>query len=186
MSGTGVLSGVRDELASTAADATTQRGDDRRSSLRDPEILRWTLVILLARLVALGVTLFLLRGTSVEDDPSRDLGYHTFLAGHPMWHIRQQWLPQYPPLLGMAEWLFSSPWRAIGLAPNTALRIGSVTWDVLAGWMTVATVSLVRPDRTRLAGLLFALTPLTWIASAVFGQDETIDKIGRASCRERV
>jgi hypothetical protein len=167
MGGTGVLT-EKTETSAPAAPSPPRR----RSSLLDPDVLRWTGVILVVRLVVLGVALYVMRGW--KDDPSRDLGFHAFLAEDPMLHIRQEWLPQYPPLLGMAEALFFSPWRALGLAPYTALRIGSVTWDVLAGWMTVATVSVIRPDRTKMAGLLYALTPLTWIASAAAGQDETI------------
>src|SRR5687767_3122770 len=123
MGGTGVLIDRTDgaEMATV--------GRDGRSSLRDPEVLRWTAVILVVRLVVLGVMLFLLRGS--DDDPSRDLGFHAFLAEDPFLHIRQEWLPQYPPLLGVAEAVFFTPWHVLGLASTTSLRLGSITWDVL-------------------------------------------------------
>ena len=143
-----------------------------RSSLTDPLVLRWTGVLVLTRAALATIVVIALGGG--ELDPSRDLLYHFQLAELPFQHLLEPSLPQYPPLLGLFEAIPYRPLRMLGVLPPTALRLGAVFWEVVAGWFVLATVSVIDRARVPRAALIYACIPLTWIASAFFGQDELV------------
>ncbi len=106
-------------------------------------------------------------------DAVGDVMFHAPLLGDPVGHLRDPAvdLEQYPPCLGFAEWVTARPWIALGTGETTALRMGSVVWDLTGMAVLLAAVARAWPARLVLAGVLWAASPLVWPASAFGAQD---------------
>ncbi|MEZ5203677.1 MAG: hypothetical protein R2701_04615 [Acidimicrobiales bacterium] len=106
-----------------------------------------------------------------------DAGVHLAMVHDPAAQVRGE-LPdtvQYPAYLGYLEGAGVRPALAAGTTDPTALRVASVVWDLVAMAILLAAVARWRPRSVGLVGALWAFAPIVWPASAVFGQDETID-----------
>ncbi|MBA2497174.1 MAG: hypothetical protein H0V33_08810 [Acidimicrobiia bacterium] len=137
---------------------------------------RPTILVLLGAAAALRVMVVIVATAFGPADAIGDIIFHSQLLADPVGHLRQPTadLEQYAPYLGFAEWVTARPWIALGAGETTALRMGSILWD-LAG-MAVLLVAVARawPERLVLAGVLWAASPLLWPASALAAQDEPI------------
>ncbi len=109
-------------------------------------------------------------------DAVGDVVFHGRLLADPVGHLREPTadLEQYAPYLGLAEWLTARPWVALGAGETTALRLGSVVWDLTGMAVVLVAVARAWPQRLVLAGALWAASPLVWPASAFAAQDEPI------------
>jgi hypothetical protein len=105
-----------------------------------------------------------------------DVRYHSQLVHHPVSHLLGDApeVEQYAPYLGFVEWLTAKPWLAVGVDVETALRLSSVTWDLIAMAILLCGLARVLSRAVLVVGLVWALSPLVWPASAIAGQDETI------------
>lgn len=137
----------------------------------------WTVILaLLAAAAVVRLVVVVLATAFGPEDAVGDVMFHGRLLADPVGHLRDPVaeLEQYAPYLGLAEWVTGRPWTALGFGETTALRMGSVLWDL--GAMAVLLVAVARawPTRLVLAGVLWAGAPLVWPASAHAAQDEPI------------
>ena len=137
----------------------------------------WKTAVLLIGL-ALVVRLGVLAGATAfgPSDSVGDVAYHAELVADPIGHLRDSGpdVSQYAPYLGMVEWVTAKPWIEVGTSTTTALRLSSITWDLIGmGLLLYATVRRF-PASVMFVGLMWALSPLVWPASAYSAQDETI------------
>jgi hypothetical protein len=142
---------------------------------RSRSLLQTSLLLIgLALLVRLGV---LITATAVGPaDSVGDVAFHMQLVDDPVGHLRASTpeVSQYAPYLGVLEWATAKPWLAAGASDVTALRLSSVTWDLLAMALLLFATAKRFPRSLVLVGLLWAASPLVWPASAYSAQDETI------------
>jgi hypothetical protein len=143
-------------------------------------VRRWsparTIVVLVALAVALRVLVFAGATAVGPDDSVSDVQYHAQLVHHPVEHLRGS-LPdvrQYAPYLGFLERATAAPWLALGTSDTTALRLGAITWDVFGMLLLVVVLARRRADLALAGGLVWAIAPLLWPASAYAAQDEPI------------
>lgn len=117
-------------------------------------------------------------GASVagRDEGSSDFVYHSQLVADPVGHLRgsEVDVEQYAPYLGFAEWMTAKPWLVLGADDATALRLGSVTWDLLGMAVLLLVVARKIPGALVTVGLIWGVSLLMWPASAFAGQDEPI------------
>lgn len=167
-----MASALHEEVPVAEDDDASPATSPPQRSLLDPQVLRYTGLLLVTRLATVALVLAGLEWLTW--DPSRDLILHAFLSERPVEHLTDPFLPQYPPFLGLAETITYHPWRWLGVSHATSVRLGAVVWDVVAGWFVLSTVALLRRDRVRWVAVAYLVMPATWVASAAFGQDEMI------------
>jgi len=139
----------------------------RRSTTR-------TILLLLALALLIRLVVVVVAAGAKPTDSVSDSGYHARLLHDPIGHLEGNVaaVDQYAPYLGVAEWITAKPWVALGAGDLTALRLGSVVWDLAGMAILLAGIARWRPRCVLLAGLIWAVAPVMWPASAFAAQDE--------------
>jgi hypothetical protein len=137
-----------------------------------------TATILLLLGLALAIRLVVVVGATRfgPADSVGDVTYHAQLVADPIAHLqgRSPDVSQYAPYLGFVEWVTAKPWLVLGASDTTALRLSSVTWDLIGMALLLIATARRFPDKLGFVGLVWAAAPIMWPASAWSAQDETI------------
>lgn len=148
--------------------------EDGAGATTTPAWVKILWLLLLALAVRLGVVV---AATAFGPEGSLgDLVFHSRLVTDPIGHLRNPSpeVTQYAPFLGMLEWITVKPWLAMGMGMATALRLGSITWDLIGMALLLAATHRRFPDKLVFVGLMWAVSPMLWPASAYSAQDELI------------
>ena len=109
-------------------------------------------------------------------DSVGDVVYHARLVDDPVGHLEDSSpsISQYAPYLGVLEWVTTKPWLALGVSVTTALRLSSITWDLVGMCLLLYGTARRFPGSLVFVGLMWAVSPLLWPASAYSAEDEPI------------
>jgi hypothetical protein len=135
-----------------------------------------TSLLLLALALVVRLAVFAVATGVGPDDSVGDVTFHAQLVADPVGFLRAPppEISQYAPYLGLLEWVTAKPWLVVGASDLTALRLGSITWDLLGMALLLFAAARRFPRRLVLVGVMWAVAPLVWPASAYSAQDETI------------
>ncbi len=148
----------------------------RRLSAVGSRSLLGTALLLIALALTIRVGVLAAATAAAPSDSAGDVVYHAQLVSDPIGHLRHSApnVSQYAPYLGFLEWVTTKPWLALGASETTALRLGSIVWDLVGMCVLLYATARRFPGHMLFVGLMWAASPLLWAASAYSGQDETI------------
>jgi hypothetical protein len=142
-----------------------------RAPLR--EALVFLVVLLLVRVVLVaGVGAFV-----EEREFSDDVDNQLEMIADPWMILRgdaKERYRSYPPLLPLAQAVFTVPLQWIGVSDFYAFRVACIAYEMLLALFVWLAVRGDPPRKRRIAMGCLVLLPAGWVTTAIFGQDEVI------------